>query len=308
MTTDVSYDDLAHVLSEELNGTVQEVTSLPYGLAHRMYAAQWEQPDGLLPIIIRFFAGPRADENARAEEAALRDLFRAGYPVPEIYVTELDNHRAGAPFIVMQRLPGKPLSVLALEQPDQIPYWLERAASLLLKLHGLNWQQSFDPFHPALEALDYAERQVKWWSRQAQTMGGKAAEEGFNWLRSNVYKTRYAQGPRLVHRDFHLGNLLADGDRITGVVDWGELAIADPSVDVAWTRTILSTEASPELGDHFVEAYYLRNPAIGETLAFWEVFAACKRLTGIARQSQKTASSEVHKALCDFIYRRLTDE
>ena len=40
--------------------------------------------------------------------------------------------------------------------------------------------------------------------------------------------------PALVHGDFRLGNLLAEGDRITAVVDWEIWSAGDPRVDLGW--------------------------------------------------------------------------
>jgi aminoglycoside phosphotransferase (APT) family kinase protein len=43
--------------------------------------------------------------------------------------------------------------------------------------------------------------------------------------------------PRWVHGDLHGGNVLVDGGRVTGVIDWGGLGVGDPATDVmlAWT-------------------------------------------------------------------------
>jgi aminoglycoside phosphotransferase (APT) family kinase protein len=38
----------------------------------------------------------------------------------------------------------------------------------------------------------------------------------------------------LVHGDFRLGNLLADGDRIVAVIDWEIWSVGDPRVDAGW--------------------------------------------------------------------------
>jgi len=310
---------LAQIVSEQLDGTVQDVVLLHQRAAHRMYAACWDQPDGLTPIVIRFFLGSRGDEEARIESNALRGLYRAGYPVPEVYLTIADARLAGAPFLVMEHIPGQPLGKVALADRARIPYWLDQASNLLLKLHGLKWQNSFDTFQPALSALDFAERQIKWWSRQAEVVGAEEASAGFHWLKTNLYLARRTKSPALIHRDFHPNNVLVDGDRIAGVVDWGELTIADPAVDVAWTEMILHTEVSRDLGDQFKEAYRRRNPEIDQSLPFWEVFAACKRLTIMARIQQATTETpdevstppvrlEVARAVVDFMQERLTEE
>lgn len=43
-----------------------------------------------------------------------------------------------------------------------------------------------------------------------------------------------AMAPRVVHGDFRLGNLLADGARITAVIDWEIWSIGDPRLDAGW--------------------------------------------------------------------------
>ena len=41
----------------------------------------------------------------------------------------------------------------------------------------------------------------------------------------------------LVHRDFHPGNILWEGDRITGVIDWAETSWGPADLDVMHSRT-----------------------------------------------------------------------
>lgn len=43
-----------------------------------------------------------------------------------------------------------------------------------------------------------------------------------------------AMAPRVVHGDFRLGNLLADGARVTAVIDWEIWSIGDPRIDAGW--------------------------------------------------------------------------
>lgn len=43
-----------------------------------------------------------------------------------------------------------------------------------------------------------------------------------------------AMPPAVVHGDFRLGNLLADGPRINAVIDWEIWSIGDPRIDVGW--------------------------------------------------------------------------
>ncbi len=283
----VPQQNLTQALAEQLGGTVDNLVPIQRGAAHRMFTARWQQPDqppdsAAMPIVIRFFHGPRAIEDADAEAAALRELGRTGYPVPELFLLNDDDSIDGAPLIVMQELPGQTLTQAALANPERIPQWLDRASDLLLRLHGVNWQNGYAALKPVLPPLDFAERQVRWWARQASTVAAGDLDEGFGWLRAHLYRTRSATNQALLHRDFHPDNILVIGDRISGVVDWGELTIGDPALDVGWSRLVLTTEANADLGDRFAEAYMRRNPSVGATLPFWEVFGAVKRLTTIA--------------------------
>ncbi len=274
--------DLATAVTTYLHGTIDDVTPIQRKVAHRMFRALWHSPDGLQPIIIRFYQSTRCDEEARTEAAALRELTRMGYPVPEVFCCIDDAKVVGSPFIVMQHLKGQSLGELALQQPEQIPYWIEQASSLLARLHNLPWQNGFDVFQPPMDTLDFAERQVKWWAREALKVDATVASPGFTWLRENMYRARECAEKSLVHRDFHPNNLMVDGALFTGVLDWGEICIADPAIDIAWSRMVLATEVSVQFADSFTQAYCKRNPKVQATQQFWEVFAACKRLTIMA--------------------------
>ncbi|MBX3085259.1 MAG: phosphotransferase [Anaerolineae bacterium] len=313
--------DVAGIISEQLDSPIEDVVAIQRTTTCKLYHATWQTHEGPLPIVIRFYQGTRCEEAARVEAAALRSLLNAGYPVPELYLAEADSHIAGAPFIVMQRLPGRTLSEIATEEPDSIPYWIDQASSLMLRLHTAQWQDGFDFFHPAMGVLEFAERQVKWWSIQAHKAGAQEAKAGFDWLKSNVYRARECSQQVLVHRNFHANNLLSDGQHITGVLDWGELAIADPAVDVAWSRMVLETEVSQQVGDNFNDSYQRRHPEVVATQPFWEVFSACKRLTSIAIQQRTTDEIEAddaqaprqpqpttNEALQAFMHKRLVDE
>lgn len=55
------------------------------------------------------------------------------------------------------------------------------------------------------------------------------------------------------HGDFSLDNVLSDGRRITGVVDWSNCLYGDPAWDVAWADFW-----APKL--RFAERYFQRRP------------------------------------------------
>ena len=307
--------------SLQLGGTVAELEAIQHSTTHRVYSACWQpSADVQTPVVIRFSHGPRAVDDARLEADALRELSRNGYPAPELFL--LAEPLNGTPYIVMERLPGETLTDQAVAHPEQIPYWLDKASDLLLRLHGLNWRSGYASFKPVLEPLDFAERQIRWWKKSAQLIDDPLLSQTFSWLNSHLYFVRRCRQQTLVHRDFYSDNILSDGQRISGIVDWGGLTIADPAMDIGWTRLLLTVNANPALGNLFIDSYTRRNPAVLETLPFWEVFAGCKRLTAVslirAEQAERLSMwaeaqglsriSESEAAVRAFLQSRLTDE
>ena len=47
----------------------------------------------------------------------------------------------------------------------------------------------------------------------------------------------WSDAPRWLHGDIHIGNLLTENGRVTGIIDWGCLGMGDPACDltVAWS-------------------------------------------------------------------------
>ena len=71
-----------------------------------------------------------------------------------------------------------------------------------------------------------------------------------------------------LHRDFHLGNVLWTGARITGVVDWVETSWGPAGLDVAHCATYLALLHGPEAATRFVAAY---GAVDREAQRYWDV-------------------------------------
>lgn len=302
------FETLPQAIAGHLHGTVDALTPLPWASSHQSFSAIWHQADGPTSILIKVYEGARGVDALRNEANALRDLSRASFPVPMLYLAVDNSSVIGAPFLVMERLDGEALGSVALKDTARIPYWLDQACGLLRRLHGVQWTDSFDWFQPPLD--DFAERHMRWWSRQAVRVQAEDAAPGFAWLNANLYRAKRVKRRALVHRDFHPNNIIANPNRIIGVIDWGELTIADPAVDVGWSRMVLATEVDSTLGDSFADSYIRRDPDIVESLAFWEVFAACKRLTSLSTLSehQPPVKEGLREAVRSFMESRLAHE
>jgi aminoglycoside phosphotransferase (APT) family kinase protein len=68
--------------------------------------------------------------------------------------------------------------------------------------------------------------------------------------------------PCLLHADLGPAHLLAEGDRLTGVIDWGDVRIGDPALDFAWLLQQPFAEA-------VLAAYGEHDPGLRERALFF---------------------------------------
>ena len=60
--------------------------------------------------------------------------------------------------------------------------------------------------------------------------------------------------PTVIHGDLTSERVLVHGDKVTGILHWGDACVADPADDLAW----LLVAAHPDTTDSIMEAYQLR--------------------------------------------------
>ncbi|MBM2615772.1 aminoglycoside phosphotransferase family protein [Actinoplanes sp. LDG1-06] len=183
-----------------------------------------------------------------AREAAVqRQLAGSGIPAPRSIAVDLSGERAGAPAHLMSWLPGR----LCLDSAsDDV---LGAMARLLARIH------QFDPG-------DARPREFQSWAAPAKRVVPDWAERPDLW--KSAFELLEKPAPdyagAFLHRDFHLGNLLWDGGRISGVVDWVETSWGPAELDVAHAATSLAML-------HGVEAAERFTASIGDGTRFWHV-------------------------------------
>jgi aminoglycoside phosphotransferase (APT) family kinase protein len=183
-----------------------------------------------------------AHDPARAlrERATQNALAGLGYPVPRVLAACVDRAPLGAGFLVMERAAGRPL--LDARRPGVAWTLAETHA----RLHALNPE-------PVLRALDDEGRAAGWGfdrdtvsfeghlaslDRRIQAGGLDGLADGMSWL---LGRAPGASGRRVIcHGDFHPQNVLAVDGRVTAVLDWPNMVVAEPEYDVASTRVILT--------------------------------------------------------------------
>lgn len=191
-----------------------------------------ETPGGIV------FRIPRTPEaGARyAREAQLLPLLRPYLPVaipePRWFLSACEAFPHGV--IGYPKLTGRSLDFADLREPSLLPVYTAQIAALLLALHRI--PAALLPLH------DHWPVQVQVWQRQVDTvlpiLQDRLREEEYRcvvawWGEFLADKTLRDYIPALVHGDFWFGNLLAEDGRITGLVDFENLALGDPAVDFA---------------------------------------------------------------------------
>jgi aminoglycoside phosphotransferase (APT) family kinase protein len=238
-------------------GPVQVVRPLVGGLVSTTLLLASGRGDLVLRVLDRDPGRAEAPERLPVEVAVLGALQGSGLPVPQPVAVDPTGRSAGAPALLMTRLPG----VLRLDPPA--PARLRAVAEALVLLHALDPPPEAPPHVPLHVPPDPpAPPAVPAWTADRQ-----AWERALQALREEPPPYRSV----LLHRDAHPGNLLWDGDRLTGVVDWAGACTGPPALDVAHCAVDLALLHGPEAADALREAYAGAGGHPGERAAWWDL-------------------------------------
>jgi len=176
------------------------------------------------PLVLRHLPVGRWGEvgwrHVWSEARACQLLADAELPVPRLVASDSDAQQLGAYVNLTSWLPGavrlEPLGPAAIDE-------LARVAAVI-HATGVPLDRRLLPY----EFWTPAELDVPTWTQQPDL-----------WCRAIAL---FEAGPpstpaTLLHRDFHPGNILWQGDRISGVIDWAEASWGPSDLDVAHSST-----------------------------------------------------------------------
>jgi aminoglycoside phosphotransferase (APT) family kinase protein len=236
-------DDVARSLIADLQRTLdapelayaEPPVALTGGFDTAIYAFRLRgaAPEWSAPLVLRVYRLDARAEIARFEAAVHGCLAGLGMPVPRVLLVDDGANALGHPFVVMERAPGRNLVAAILSTSAvRVPRWL---AETQAQLHGL-------PAVALERALASAGFDPK--ERRGDAVFGELAraieEHGLEGLRAaSSWLAQSRPPPRrevICHGDFHPLNLLADGGRVTALIDWPNVRIAEPSTTWAPRR------------------------------------------------------------------------
>jgi aminoglycoside phosphotransferase (APT) family kinase protein len=166
----------------------------------------------------------------------LRGLKAVGMPVPAVRWAAQDDGLLGAPFIIMERLPGRvfvvwePHGSFSRQQIELREVWLQ-AARMMAKLHKVEWRKALPDWElprPLKEELD------RW-----TPLLRHARDEAWRTAGAELYAllvTHFPDGQPIgiVHGDFQPGNILYVSGRAEALIDWEVASIGSQGLDVGW--------------------------------------------------------------------------
>lgn len=256
-------EEIARRLSSYLGASVTRMSVLASGWETTVFAFTLERASSVCasipvaqPLVLRFYEGSAADCKGMREHITIDRLFTARYPVPRPYLFEPDHRALGAPFLIMQRLRGSPLFG-ARSFPTAFKTFSLGFLSFVRAQARLH---KYDPTSRGLRDIPHAftagATQVPAPSDEPQLLDRLLAiiadrvENGpLPGLREaldrvTVRAPHFRSSPQsIVHMDYHPLNVMVDGVRVTGVIDWVNTDVGDRHLDAAMTAVILSSSA-----------------------------------------------------------------
>lgn len=197
----------------------------------------FEARQGARPVVVKVAPpghAPTGHRDVLRQARIITALSATNVPVPEVLWQDTGVPPDIPPLFVMSRVAGQsvePLFDAADGEPDRsVPERFLAAARTLAALHRLDPAALGLGAEPVVDAASEVDR----WCATLRTVDPALAPgwaEVADALRCEVPAPARSA---VVHGDFRLGNLLADGARITAVIDWEIWSVGDPRIDTGW--------------------------------------------------------------------------
>ncbi len=223
--------------------------------------------------IVRVARYPGQEQVFRREATVLTLLAsRLPLPVPAISLRDVE----GTLVAVHEKLPGTPLFILSNLDPAQVGAIAGQLAGFLRSLHRIPVTSLAQAGVPVEDAT-FWEQWLATVRIRLYPLVERDAAKRFD-RQATMFLADYHDNPfGLKHGDFGGGNILADDSGITGIIDFGSVAIGDVASDIAGLAA--------SYGDPFLELITETYPevhAMKLRVAFYRLaFAAMEALHGL---------------------------
>lgn len=200
----------------------------------------------------------RESSEAIAREAENQAYARSlGLPVPEVIeVTEVN----GKPAMVMEHVPGESMGDILLRDPQQMRTILDRSVEVQRTMHTIDAPE----LRPMREKLAQQIRAAR-----------RLTDDQKSQLQSKL--DAIGDETKLCHGDFHVQNLIANGDRVM-IIDWMDATRGDVRLDVCRSY-VLYTGVNAEAAEFYLDEYYRQSGLDRAEMLRWVPVIAGARLS-----------------------------
>jgi len=178
-----------------------------------------------LRLVLRCWARPGwdlddPDMTAAREASILQRLEQAGLSTPRLIAVDATGSEAGVPALLETVVPGIPI-----RRPRDPIAFARALAEPLIAIHAV-------PVEPAADAASIPYR--RYYDPTTLVAPAWAADRR-PWERAIEVASKPLSDTlsTFIHRDYHPGNALWSGGRLTGIVDWTGASWGPPAADLA---------------------------------------------------------------------------
>lgn len=242
--------DVMELIAPEARVTGWERLHGGFGAA--MHRIEVTMPSGAETAFVLRRYLPETGDDARTashEALTLEGLRGSLVPAPEVLWLDADGTVFDRPALATTLLPGRPRSADVAAEPAL----LRALAEALVGLRWVPLDEGFEHLttYPDVAALTTPLREAVDDLPASDLVDTRAVARAVLDHAGDVE----VEPATLSHGDFHVGNVLFDDGRVSGIVDWGSARIADPRSDVAYCALDLALMAGPDAARAFLDEH-----------------------------------------------------
>lgn len=231
----LSLDEVLLVIQKVLGSEVEELEAVQSGNIKSLYFYKYRGRD----YVIRF---SREDKEFKIQNYLYTVLKRRNVPVVE--VINIGKYK-DLYYSISPKIQGVSLNTIDSVQlqsilPELVKTLYEIHSTDINQTKGYGWleQEGNGPYSTWREHLEkhFQKEQQGFWSNWYDLFKESFLDyHTFYALYQEMLDlSKYCEGSRyLVHGDFHFGNILTDKERVTGIIDWGNVMYGDFLFDIA---------------------------------------------------------------------------
>jgi aminoglycoside phosphotransferase (APT) family kinase protein len=247
-------------LPESPDVEIEEVRILPGGRSKYTIFLSLTGTDAIpRQVVMRQDSGATMIPTTVLDEyPLLKSLHPHALHTAEPLYLEPEDNELGRPFMLVNRLAGKPPGDY-FTFPEGNRAVVEEVARTLARMHQLDVTRIEIPQQRGKTHIQYTLDQVEYYRAQWHDNAlepSPVIEYAFAWLDRECRNGM--GGPALVHGDIAPHNYLVQGQRLTGIVDWEFAHIGDPAEDLAYRRMFFEQFMS---WNEFLDIYYAAGAA-----------------------------------------------